>query len=216
MLTSNRDLMLQAREALRGKWGPAVGATFLYLVLTGLISAIPHVGWIGGLILDGPLLLRFTLFFLSLSRGEEASLARLFEGFQRFGGALITYLWMLLFIVLWSLLFIVPGIVAAFSYALTFFLLADNPQVSGREALRKSKALMYGNRGKLFCLFWRFFGWFLLGMITLGIGFLWILPYLQTTLTRFYDDVKSGGKSFRSEMVPPEGTLPGEPAHGDV
>jgi uncharacterized membrane protein len=198
MQTTNRDLMLQARESLRGKWGLSIGATVIYFILTGLISAIPRVGWVGSLIIDGPLLLGFTIFFLSLSRGQNPQLAQLFEGFQRFTQALVTYLLMMLFILLWLLLFIIPGIVAAFSYAMTFFLIADDPQLSGREALRKSKAMMYGNRGKLFCLFWRFFGWFLLGIITLGIGFLWIIPYMQTTIAKFYDDLREGEKAATS------------------
>lgn len=49
---------------------------------------------------------------------------------------------------------------------------------------------MKGNRWKLFCLLWRFFGWFLLGILSFGIGFLWIMPYIQTTIARFYDDLK--------------------------
>ncbi len=64
--------------------------------------------------------------------------------------------------------------------------------MTGSDSLRKSKAMMKGNRWKLFCLFWRFFGWFLLGILSLGIGFLWIMPYLQTTLIRFYDVLKAG------------------------
>ena len=62
-MTTNRDLMLQAREALKGHWGLAVGVTIIYFILTGLISAIPRVGWIGSLIIDGPLILGITLFF---------------------------------------------------------------------------------------------------------------------------------------------------------
>jgi uncharacterized membrane protein len=63
MLTANRDLMQQAREALKGRWGLAVGGTVIYLVLGMLIQAIPRVGWIGGLIIGGSLLLGFATFF---------------------------------------------------------------------------------------------------------------------------------------------------------
>ncbi len=97
---------------------------------------------------------------------------------------------MTLFIILWTLLFIIPGVVATLSYSQTFFILADDPQLKGSEALRKSKAMMKGNRWKLFCLLWRFFGWFLLGILSMGIGFLWIVPYLATTLAHFYNDLK--------------------------
>jgi uncharacterized membrane protein len=209
MLTENRDLMAQAREALKGRWGLAVGGNVIYFILTGLIQGIPRVGWIGGLIIGGPLLLGWTIFFLALARKEEAQLAQLFEGFQNFTRALVTYLLMALFILLWTLLFIIPGIVACLSYAQTFFILAENPQMEGLEVLRKSKSMMKGNRWKLFCLFWRFFGWFLLGLLSLGIGFLWIIPYLQTTLARFYDDLKieeglSAREGLASPVVEPE------------
>jgi|SRR4030042_322250 len=192
MQTTNRDLMQQAREVLKGRWGLAVGGNVIYLILTVLISAIPKVGWIGGLIVDGPLILGWTAFFLSLSRKEDAQLSQLFDGFQRFTQALATYLLMVLYVLLWAILLIIPGIVALLSYSQTFFILAENPKISGSDGLRKSKIMMMGNRWKLFCLFWRFFGWFLLGILSLGIGFLWIMPYLQTTLARFYDDLKAG------------------------
>lgn len=191
MLTMNRDLMVQAREALRGRWGLAVGGNVIYLILGVLIQGIPLVGWIGGLIIGGPLLLGLAGFFLAFSRKQEAKLSQLFDGFQNFPRALIAYILMVLFISLWTLLFIIPGIVAALSYSQTFFLLAENPQMEGLDVLRKSKALMRGNRWKLFCLFWRFFGWCLLGILSLGIGFLWIMPYIQTTMARFYDDLKA-------------------------
>jgi uncharacterized membrane protein len=58
------------------------------------------------------------------------------------------------------------------------------------EAIDQSKAMMKGNKWKLFCLGWRFFGWILLGILTCGIGLLWVLPYLQTSMARFYEDVR--------------------------
>jgi uncharacterized membrane protein len=194
METTNRDLMQQAREALKGRWGLAVGGTVIILILSALIKVIPIVGWIGSLIIGGPLGLGTASFFLSLSRRQEAQLSQLFEGFQDFTRALVTYLLAILFILLWTFLIIIPGIVAAFSYSQTFFILAENPQMESRDVLRKSKAMMKGNRWKLFCLFWRFFGWFLLGILSLGIGFLWIIPYMITASARFYDDLKREDK----------------------
>ncbi|MGD0519569.1 MAG: DUF975 family protein [Thermoguttaceae bacterium] len=201
MQTTNRDLMKQAREALKGRWGLAVGGNAIYMILGLLIGGIPRVGWIGSLIIGGPLLLGCVTFFLFLSRKQDAQLSQLFEGFQNFTRALVAYLLMILFVLLWAILLIIPGIVAALAYSQTFFILSENPKMESSDALRKSKAMMKGNRWKLFCLFWRFFGWFLLGIVSL-IGFLWIIPYLQTSLARFYDDLKAGdGPPVVEEVV---------------
>ena len=84
MQTTNRDLMRQAREALKGRWGLAVGGNVIYVILGMLIQTIPLVGWVGGLIIGGPLMLGWVIFFLSLSRKQEAQLSQLFEGFPEF------------------------------------------------------------------------------------------------------------------------------------
>ncbi len=141
MLTANRDLMQQAREALKGKWGLAVVGNLIYLALMSVGQFIPLVGHFSTLIIGGPLLLGVTYFFLALSRKQEAALSQIFDGLQRFVDALITYLLMALFILLWSLLFIIPGIMAALSYALTFFLMAENPGLKGKEALAEKQNL---------------------------------------------------------------------------
>ncbi|MBA4394133.1 MAG: hypothetical protein C0407_11320 [Desulfobacca sp.] len=205
MLTMNRDLIIQARESLKNRWGLAVGGNVIYLILVVLVQCVPKVGWIAHLIIGGPLLIGWSVFFLSLSRRQDALISQLFDGFNRFVNGLVAYLLMSLFILLWSLLLIIPGIIACLSYSQTFFILAENPQMEGLEALRKSKILMKGNRWKLFFLFWRFFGWFLLGILSLGIGFLWIMPYLATTLAGFYDDLKigAGPVSMEGPIVQP-------------
>ena len=219
MLTANRVLMQQAREALKGKWGLAVVGNLIYLALIAVVQFIPLVGQVANLIITGPLMLGLTYFFLALSRKQEAALSQIFDGLQRFVDALITFLLMALFIFLWSLLLIIPGIMAALSYALTFFLVAENPELKGLDALRRSKTLMSGNRWKLFCLFLRFFGWFLLGALTMGIGFLWIMPYLTTAMARFYDDllrnkgsVSEPGTQSGTPVPPPPPQRPSQPA----
>ena len=131
------------------------------------------------------------IFFLAIARQQpnpEFGLA--FSGFQRFGTALLALILVTLFTLLWMLLLIIPGIIASFRYALTFYVLADNPEMGALEAINRSKALMNGNKWKLFCLGWRFIGWVLIGVLTCGIGLLWVMPYMQTSVSRFYDDVR--------------------------
>ena len=190
--THNRDLMAQAREKLRGNWGTGVVAALIYWAITmaaSMFQFIPFIGWVVGFVLAGPLLLGFVSFFLRLGRGVVPEYGDLFSGFKQFGAAFVANFLMGLFTFLWMLLLIVPGIMAALSYAMTFFIMADNPGISGLDAIRRSKKLMYGHRWKLFCLGWRFFGWALLCLLTCGIGFLWLMPYVQTSMARFYDDL---------------------------
>lgn len=186
--------MQQARESLKGKWGLAVGTFFLYFLVTIAVQSIPKGGFLLSLIIDGPLLLGLSLFTVAISRKSEAHLDQLFDGFRRFGTALSAYLLMTLFTVLWSLLLIVPGIVAALSYSMTFFILIDDVTVTPQEAIKRSKKMMYGYKWKLFCLSFRFIGWILLSILTLGIGFLWLAPYMEVSMVKFYDDLKNNSE----------------------
>ncbi len=188
--TANRDLMLQAREALQGRWGLAIGANVIYLVIAIAAQSIPKVGGGIGIIVGAPMIVGVSGFFLCLARKQDAQLIQIFDGIKKYWACLGTYLLALIFILLWSLLLIIPGIMAAYSYAMIYFILAENDSIGPMEAIAKSKEMMQGNRWKLFCLGLRFWGWGIVCILTLGIGFLWILPYLYVAFARFYDDLK--------------------------
>jgi uncharacterized membrane protein len=98
---------------------------------------------------------------------------------------------MKIFIFLWSLLFIIPGIVKIFSYAMTPYILEENPELSAGEAIDRSRAMMRGHKFDLFWLYLSFIGWIILSFFTLGIGLLWLVPYVQTSVAGFYEDVKA-------------------------
>jgi uncharacterized membrane protein len=187
--TENRTLMMKALGSLSGKWGLAVGAWAIYMVVTAAINAIPGPGKILSLVISGPFLLGMTIFSLSLSRNHEVRIEHIFEGFKKFSTALGAYLLMVLFIVLWSLLLIVPGIVAAMAYSQVFFLIAEDGSIGPLEAIKKSKEIMNGNKWKYCCLWSRFTGWFILSILTAGIGFLWLAPYMAVAMAKFYDDI---------------------------
>jgi len=189
MKTTNKELMHQARKTLSGKWGLAILACVIYMLVTGAINKHPGIGSAVSLVISGPLALGLAIFTLSFSRNTKAQVGQLFEGFNNFKTSLIVFLLVTLYVFLWSLLLIVPGIIAAISYSQTYYLLADNPTLKPSEALRKSKELMHRAKWKYFCLHLRFTGWFLLSILTCGIGFLWLFPYVQVATAKFYEDL---------------------------
>ena len=184
--TQNKVLMAQARESLRGIWGLAIAAVVIYNIIVIVVGVI---GNIISILITGPMVVGLIIFSLAISRKQDPQLSQIFDGFKKFGVALGAYLLQTIFIFLWLLLLIIPGIIAALSYALTFYIIAENDSIGPLEAIRKSKEIMRGNKWKLFCLGCRFIGWYLLCVLTLGIGFLWLTPYMMISYAKFYDDL---------------------------
>ena len=97
----------------------------------------------------------------------------------------------MLFTFLWSLLFIIPGIVKCFSDSMTPFILEEHPELGANEAIDHSRAMMKGHKFDLFWLILSFIGWGFLCLFTFGIGYLWLVPYMDTSISAFYEDVKA-------------------------
>ena len=89
-----------------------------------------------------------------------------------------------------SLALIVPGVIASMSLFLVPYLLHDNPDLSLIDTMRLSRKMMRGHKMQLFKLTLSFIGWGLLNFLTLGVGTLWLVPYIMTTLAAFYQDVR--------------------------
>ena len=94
-----------------------------------------------------------------------------------------------IFIILWAMLFIVPGIIKSYSYSMAGYILEENPEISAKEAMTISMDMMRGNKFRLFCLQLSFIGWGILCGLTLGIGALWLNPYMNASYTAFYNEV---------------------------
>lgn len=188
MKTENKVLMAQSREALDGNWGIAVGATVIFMLVSMVAGTVPF----GQLIVGGPMSFGIAMFFLALSRKQVPTIADVFKGFNYFINTFVAMFLVSLYTFLWMLLLIVPGIIAAISYSQVFFILVENPSMSASEAIAKSKIMMSGYKMKFFLLGFRFLGWAILSAFTLGIGFLWLIPYMQVTFAKFHDDIKNG------------------------
>ena len=209
----NSELRAQARERLEGQWGTFVLMTFLMLVIQTILQ-IP--GYIGSLLeilspenvlaslsfsnisnilslLALPLSWGLTVSLLRNHREESVDLENLFDGFRggRYTRVFCALFLVQLFTILWTLLLIIPGIMKAFSYALTPYIIMDEPELTARQAITRSCEIMQGRRWKLFCLSLSFIGWGILSLLTFGIGFLWLAPYMNASIAAFYEDARA-------------------------
>ena len=145
-------------------------------------------------IISGPLSIGLCFFFISviLDNTKDIDIGTPFRSaFTGFGRKLGGYWWMMLFTFLWSLLFVIPGIIKAFSYAMTPYILADCPNVRATDALKLSKRIMAGHKGQLFVLYLSFIGWGILSGLTLGLlSIFYVQPYLNSTLATYYLEVR--------------------------
>jgi len=199
--TNNQALMSQALKSLIGKWGIAIGAWLVFFILTDFQMGWEWQGDDGGdykvglkiiaLIIGGPLSLGYTTLILLISRNQKPDFAILFSGFKRFSVSLAAYLLMSIFTILWFLVLIIPGIIAYLRYSQTYYILSEDENIGPLEAITKSKEMMVGNKWKLFCLYCRFIGWFILCIVTLGFAGLYVGPYLSQSCANFYNNLIS-------------------------
>ena len=200
-MKTNQELKNQALAALKGNWTPAVLLSLVVMVISVLPSLLGQsnetaasLGTIAisyGVVM--PLTVGVYAAFRKLLAGQQV---KLFEeafgtGFKSWGHNVGGMLLMAVYTVLWTLLLIVPGVIKAFAYAMTPFILADKPELTANEAIELSMKMMDGHKMDLFILSLSFIGWSILAIFTLCIGYLWLVPYIYTTMAAFYEDVKA-------------------------
>jgi uncharacterized membrane protein len=185
-MMTNSEIRSNARMQLKGKWGLPLAICLLYSLIIGAASYTV----VGALLIGGPMIIGMILYFLRLIRGDNPRLETLFDGFKEYAVTLGIYLWSTLWVLLWSLLFFIPGIIKGLSYSMSFYIIADNPRIGVKNALKISMKMMDGYKSKLFCLSFSFLGWALLCVLTLGIGYLWLAPYMQTSIAIFYSELR--------------------------
>ncbi len=209
---SASDYRSMARRALKNYWWLAVGVTLLASILGGTSSSftpsfnitvngddltqyypealrhalrvflpISGIVSLAQFVIGGSVSIGHNRFCLKLVDGEEARFEDLFSGFD-----------------------------IAYRYSMATYILAENPNMQATEAIERSKALMDGRKGDLFCLDLSFIGWALLAALTAGIGNLWLMPYMTVSRAAFYRSLpRSMGDRAPNGWQPNPGPQPG-------
>lgn len=210
------ELKTAAKENLDGKWLVAIAvclvawllveaftsnsganASYRYIWQNGDFVRVysdgnPFKGLMSivSLIIGGPIAYGVASYFLKLSRYQPAEFTDMFSGFSLFKTNFIMNLLIMIFTVLWTLLLIVPGIIASIKYSMAFYIVNDNPEIGAMEAINRSKEMMDGHKMRFFEMWLSFLGWFILGIVTFGLGMIYAIPYYRAAKANFYLDLK--------------------------
>ena len=185
----------QAYEALRGKWTPAVVTSLVFCILLGVAVSLSRVNallyliaYLGGasIVAIGMLYACWDLF----TKGTLPEAGALFAPFKQYARTVGAVLLVFVYTLLWTLLLVIPGIIKAYSYSMTFYILRENPEMTAGDAITASQKMMDGHKMDLFLLSLSFIGWAILASITFGIGYLWLIPYIYTAYASFYETRK--------------------------
>ena len=123
-------------------------------------------------------------------RGGGGGRKKLGEPFGDYARYLIGIVLLVIYTFLWSLLLFIPGIIKGISYSMTYYIMRENPGMSGEQAIQRSMAMMRGHKMQYFLLFLSFIGWAILALIPAGLGFIWLIPYMYTAQAAFYEELK--------------------------
>lgn len=197
---TNQDYKNRALADLEGNWGTAAIITLVLALITGVpgqflgmtFDTVTGMGISSAWnLLCLPMTWGYMVLFLSLTRKEAFKIEGLFDGYKDFVRVFLAQLLIGIACFVGFLCLIVPGFILWLMFSMTNFILKDDAGLSSIDAMKKSAEIMSGHKMELFWLFLSFIGWFILCFLTLGIGFLFLIPYMQTAQAHFYEDLKA-------------------------
>lgn len=203
---------LQARQNLANQYSKIFLVTLFILLVHGLLAVADYFAgtsnlyypiWLTQLLLiGGPIFLATATFFLFTAHNGQADSNQFFLGLLPWGKAILAALLRAIMLLPWFILFIIPGIIKLYAYSQYFFILADHPQADLHQALKTSERMTKSYKMELFMLDLSYLGWFLLGVITCGLAFFYILPYYWLTRSHVYCYLKA--QALENHICTPE------------
>ena len=184
------NLMRESRAKLSPHWVIASLVCVLYGLLVGVPSGLNTYGELLSFLLAGPLQLGIAIYFLNILSDRPASIENLIEGFKPLLKVILIYIIISIATAIGIVLLIIPGIIIALGFSMTYYILVENPELSIEESLKESWRLTNGYKMELFVLHLRFIPWYLLGLLCFGIGIFVVIPWHQLTLANYYNYLK--------------------------
>ncbi len=192
---SNSELKAKAKKSMEGKWGKILAVFILYTIISSAIQIVFTVktgqdttttvstsASLISTIITAFFVLGYNSFFLKIARNQDVEVNELWSKTGQFIRAFVATFLIGLAVGLGIILLIVPGIIFALMFSMTMFIMVDDENISAIDAMKKSAEMMKGHKGDLFGLILSFIGWMILGIFTFFILYIWLVPYMNTTM----------------------------------
>ena len=194
----NKQIMKEAQESLKGKWGISIAACLIAGVITVMITILGgyliNEDWGGNLLslfVTPPIGVGLALFFLNIHSDKKPEIETIFNPFKDVWlNSVLAYFMMIVIILIGFILLVIPGVIATLMFSQVFYIIAEDNKIDPYNALVKSKKMMEGNKWKLFKIMLIILLLAIVCILTLGIGFIWLAPYQNAVYAKFYNVVK--------------------------
>ena len=201
---SNSEIIKNSKHLLKDKYNLVMGPYFVGFLILQLIQTSTNSNnfSVSGtdlysnfgvspltILITGPMTLGLYIFTLAFLNEESLEFQKIFSGFKFYFKALFASVIYLVVILVGFILFIIPGIVFAMMFSQVYFIIADNTEVGVLEAFKQSKVIMYGHKWQFFKLSFRYAFYFLLGIFTFFIWWLWLIPQNYISFGLFYKNI---------------------------
>ena len=201
---NNSEIRNVTKEILKGKYKYVMLPFILATLLLGLAQSqdlysnlyesygVSYVFTIGSiaLFIVGPISIGLATYSLSIVNEEDYSFNQIATGFKYFFKALFLYLLFNISVLIGTILLIIPGVVIFLMFSQIFYITAENPQIGVIDAFKKSASLMKNKKLQYLGLGLRYILFFILGVFTLGIWWLWLIPQAYVSFAIFYKELK--------------------------
>ena len=202
---NNSEIRNVTKEILKGKYKNVMLPFLLATLLIGFTQqqelytygyedhGLSYVFTIGSiaLFIQGPINIGLATYSLSIANEEDYSYGQIATGFKYFFKALFLYLMFGISFLIGLIFLIIPGVIIALMFSQIFYIMAEDPQIGMIDAFKKSASLMKNKKFQFFGLGIRYFGLFILGIFTLGIWWLWLIPQMYVSFAIFYKELKT-------------------------
>ena len=192
-MISNRDLVEKTKPVLKDSYLQVFACLFLASALPQIVLSLSPTNVLLNLVVvcvSAYLQVGIALYCLEVYKGKEVNWLMIFSRFNGFKPVIFMLIYSII-VFLGLILLVVPGIILGLMYSQVFFILADDPDVGVIEAFNMSSRMMKNNMWQLFMLNLEALLYFIAGVFTLLIWWVWLLPRYSVALAGFYEALKN-------------------------